>query len=233
MTFLQSRYNFQINLSPKELLEISEEISRRFAPGFSTAMPDSAPALKLSQREMLDISEAISREFAPHALTDTPELTLLPIDPHHLYAYWNLGENDAKALGDEAGQQLTLRIYSEPDSRAETVAEAPRADGKGSQDAPIPFWIDIDIRSPRAQQTVSLPAHVDETAYSAVIGKRNQKDNSLIAATYSNIIHVPRGGISACQDQHEQPVRDAPPGAEIGGCLRKSASGQGNLYSPQ
>ena len=38
MTFSHSRYNPQIKLSPEEMLEISQEINREFAPNFSTAI---------------------------------------------------------------------------------------------------------------------------------------------------------------------------------------------------
>ncbi len=230
MTFLQSRYNFQITLSPKELLEISDEVSRGFAPVFSTHIPGSESAIKLSSQEMLDISEVISREFAPRVL-NTPELMLLPIDPDHVYAYWNLGENNAGApANEEVRQPLTLRIYSQPSISA-AISPTPERDiaiqNQGSM-----AWFDIEIHSPRAQQTVSLPVHTDETRFSAVIGKRNP-DNSLVASTYSNIIHVPRGGIAMrLYDDEGAVFNTLPPpmmvGQEAKYFLRKNASGQGN-----
>ncbi|MDD5276358.1 MAG: DUF4912 domain-containing protein [Methylovulum sp.] len=228
MTFLQSRYNFQITLSPKELLEISDEVSRGFAPVFSTRIPGSESAIKLSPQEMFDISELISREFAPRVL-NTPELMLLPIDPDHVYAYWNLGENNAGApANEEVRQPLTLRIYSEPSA---AISPTPERDivvqSQGST-----AWFDIEIHSPRAQQTVSLPVHTGETRFSAVIGKRNS-DNSLVASTYSNIIRVPRGGIAMQLYDDEGAVFNTLPPPMIVGqqakyFLRKNASGQGN-----
>ncbi len=230
MTFLQSRYNFQIKLSPKELLEISGQVSRSFAPVFSTRIPGFESAIKLSPQEMRDISDVISREFAPRVL-DTPELMLLPIDPDHVYAYWNLGEHNADTTPNEdAGQPLTLRIYSEPDTSA--AISPTQAHDEAVKEPGAPAWFDIEIHSPRARQAIVLPAHTDEASFSAVIGKRNP-DNSLVASTYSNIIHVPRGGIAMPLYNDDGAAFAAmPPPVKIAwktGCfLRKNASGQGN-----
>lgn len=233
MTFLQSRYNFQIKLSPKELLEISDQVSRGFAPIFSTCIPCLEPTIKLSPQEMLDISEVISREFAPRVL-DAPELMLLPIDPDHVYAYWNLGGHNAGTVTNgDAGTQLTLRIYSEPGISA-AVSLTPGHDMAEQPRLGMSAWFDIEVRGSRAQQTIFLPMHADEATFSAVIGKRNP-DNSLAASTYSNIIHVPRGGVAMRLYNDEGAVFDAmpPPVAvdqQTGYFLHKNASGQGNIH---
>ncbi|TAN66600.1 MAG: DUF4912 domain-containing protein [Methylobacter sp.] len=193
-----------INLSAQEMLVISQEISRDFTPCFSSQMPELDEKLRLSPRELLDIGEEVGRDFAPKTSYNTPELMLLPVDPGHLYAYWNLGENrDIEIARPDKGykDQLTLRIYSQPDAQ--------KADNQAA------LWFDVAIDSPKTRQQVSLPRSNDETAYSAVIG-RSCADDSFIAFAHSNIIHAPRRRTVWRQD-HENSTY----------CLGKNASGQG------
>ncbi|MDO9048766.1 MAG: DUF4912 domain-containing protein [Methylobacter sp.] len=184
------------------MLEISQEISRNFTPCFSSWMPELVEKIRLSPKELLDIGEEIGRDFAPKASYNIPEVVLLPVDPGHLYAYWNLGENREISTSDnERKDQLTLRIYSQPDEEREAIETA--------------SWFDVAIDSPKTQQQVSLPSPVNETAYSAAIGKCCA-DDSFIAFAHSNIIHAPHGGTAWRQD-HENSTY----------CLSKNASGQG------
>ena len=186
MTFLHSEYNSKINLSAKEMLEISQEINRDFTPCFSNVMPELPKKIRLSPKELLDIGEKISRDFAPKLSLNLPELTLLPVDPSHLYAYWNLGENP---LPDTNGSdQLTLRIY-------------PQQQSADSETLP---WFDVAVDSPKAQQQIPVPCPVDETVYSAAIGKYCVDDRFVILA-HSNIIHAPRGWTAWHQD-HAPPT---------------------------
>ncbi len=199
MTFLHSGYNSKINLSAKEMLEISQEISRNFTPCFSSGMPELVEKIRLSPKELLDIVEEIGRDFAPKVSFNVPEVTLLSVDPGHLYAYWNLGENREISTPDK--DQLILRIYSQPDEERvanETVA-----------------WFDVAIDNPKTRQQVSLPSPVDEAAYSAAIGK-HCADDSFIAFAHSNIIHVPHGGAEWRQDHGNSTYYPS-----------KNASGQG------
>ena len=202
MAFLHSGYNSKINLSARDMLEISREINRNFTPRFSNPMPELAENIRLTPRELLDIGEEIGRDFAPKLVCNAPELMLLPVDPGHLYAYWNLGENRkiSSPANDDNGQ-LTLRIYSQPEEESaasETVS-----------------WFDVAIDSPMTHQQVSLPSPVDETAYSAAIGKYGA-DDGFIEFVHSNIIHTPQGGASWHQDHDD-----------TASCTSKNASGLG------
>jgi len=204
MTFSRSGYDTQIKLSPEELFEISQEISRKFAPNAASLSSDSAflsgafPSryslrksaksqvnsifhssqhshTRLSPQEMFEISQEISRKFSPDASTGTPELVLLPVDPYHLYAYWNLGENKKLTESkDEPANPLILRIYWRPDESADI--------------SNTKIWFDIAFNTFQSRQKVRLP--IDGTAYSAVIGKLHP-DNGLTVFADSNIIHVP------------------------------------------
>jgi hypothetical protein len=202
MTFLHSEYNSKVKLSAKELLEISQEISRNFTPCFSSLMPELelAEKIRFSSKELLDIGEEIGRDYAPKLSSNTPELMILPVDPGHLYAYWNLGKDSTH---DNHGRgQLILRIYSKSDEQqldTETMSS-----------------FDIAIDSPKTQQQVSLPDPVDRTAYSAAIGKCGA-DHSFIAVAHSEIIHVPRGRTQWRQGGNENSSH----------CLSKNASGLG------
>ena len=80
MTFLHSGHNSKINLSAKQMLEISQEISRDFTPCFSNPVQELDGKIRLSPRELLDIGEEIGRSFAPTPSYNTPELMLLPVD---------------------------------------------------------------------------------------------------------------------------------------------------------
>ena len=190
MTFLQSRNNSQIKLSPKEILEISQEISRGFAPSALINSPEPASKIKLSTREMFEISEEIRQDFAPRASDNAQELVLLPVDPDHLYAYWKLGDDKPNTTPtNDFGNQLTLRIYSDSD--------------KSTDITKTKSWFDVAIDSPQAQQKVLLPMRTHETAYSATIGKR-YPDNSLAPFAYSNITHVPLGKVIPNQFKESQ-----------------------------
>jgi hypothetical protein len=219
MTFSYSRYNPQIKLSPEEMLAISQEINREFAPSFSTRIQSPGYHHNLSPKEMFEISEEIRLNFAPRASNNRQELVLLPVDPDQLYAYWNLGDGkpNASQLND-SGDQLTLRIYSEPKKNmAITKSKS---------------WFDVNIKSAQAQQKIFLPSRTRGAAYSAIIGKR-YSDNSLAPLASSNITHVPFGKIIPIQFKESQAVFKAMPqlittNREIATYTNNSASGQGN-----
>jgi hypothetical protein len=172
MTFLHSGGNPQINLSAEEMLAISQEISRNFTSCFTSPALALVEKIRLSPMELLDIGEEIGRDFAPKPSCHSPELMLLPVDPGHLYVYWNLGEH-SKPDND----QLVLRIYSESDEESEAAETA--------------SWFDVAIDSPATHQQVSLPDPVEETAFSAAIGHCGA-DHSFIELAHSNIIHAHR-----------------------------------------
>jgi len=219
MTLSYSRYNSQIKLSPVEMLEISQEINRAFAPDFFTAIPNPDYQHTLSSKELFAISEEIRLDFAPRASNNTQELVLLPVDPDNLYAYWNLGDDKANAAPkNDSGNQLTLRIHSEPN--------------KNSVITGTTSWFDVAIDSHQAQQKVLLPLRAHETAYRATIGKRCP-DNSLASFAYSNITHLPPGKAIPNQVKESQIVFKPVPqpitaSREIATYMNNSASGQGN-----
>ena len=219
MTFSYSRYNPQTKLSPEEMLEISQEINREFAPGFSPGIPRPGYQHRFTPKEMFEISEEIRLNFAPRASNNTQELVLLPVDPDHLYAYWNLGNDKVNTTQkNDSGNQLTLRIYPEPNKNTDiTITKS---------------WFDVAIDSAQAQQEVFLSIRAHETAYCATIGKR-YTDNSLAPFAYSNITHVPPRKVIPNQIKENQIVFKPMPqlitaSRGISTYTNLSASGQGN-----
>ncbi len=203
MTFLHSAYNSKINLSAKQMLEISQEISRDFTPCFFNQMPPLDEKIRFTARELLDIGDEIRREFAPKVYSNIPELIVLPVDPGHLHVYWNVGNTQQQAVTPDSGpnQNLTLRVYAQHDER--------------SSSSKTEHLFDVAIESPNCRQQVSLPVEVAEISYSAEIGKYTVDDSFMVIAQ-SNIIHAPRGSLAWHQDQKEIEI-----------CLGKSTSGQG------
>ncbi len=185
MTFLHAGYNSKINLSPKDMLEISQEISRDFTPCFFSEPSVSDGTIRLTPKELLDIGQEICRDFAPTPAYNAPKLMLLPVDPGHLYAYWHLGDSRPD------NGQLTLRVYPQ-DNPQKTEDEAVS-------------WFDVALDSPNTQQQVPIPDQVYGVAYSAAIGK-SDADNSFAAIVHSNGIHVPQGLRAGRQDPKNSTV---------------------------
>lgn len=184
MIFSPSRHISQAKLPPQEILEISQEISRNYSPVASVKPSPLAARIRLSPTEMLEISEEISRKYTLKISTGTPELVLLPVDPGHLYAYWNPGDARTTPASKNDSEEIVLRIYSQPDENAKTTTTKP--------------WFDVAIDNSRTQQKVLLPMEANASAYSATIGKR-YPDDRLAAFAISKVVHVPRGGMAPYQ----------------------------------
>jgi hypothetical protein len=219
MRFSNSKYNPQIRLSPEELLEISQEINRAFTPIFSIEVAGPTCQYPLSPKEMLKISEEISLDFAPSASDNTQELVLLPVDPDHLHAYWNLGDDQpGSAQKNASDDQLTLRIYEESDDITDITQSKP--------------YFDVAIDGTQSQKNIVLPKHGHHTTYSATLGKHSQNDD-LAPLAYSNITCVPYGKETPRPVEDSQIVcKPTPPlitvNRETSVYKSKSASGQGN-----
>jgi hypothetical protein len=212
----------QYKLSPEEMLEISQEIHHAYAPKISIEQPEPASQHALSPKEMLAISEEIRQDFAPKASNNPQEVVLLPVDPDHIYVYWNLGDDQPNtAQKIEYGNPLTLRIYPESGENADITITKP--------------WFDVAIAGSQAQQRVPIPTWAHETAYRATIGKR-EPDNSFAPLAASNLTHVPPGKIIPHHVTENQSVLAPMPqlmraGGETSHYTNHSASGQ--VYNQQ
>ncbi|MEI6267941.1 MAG: DUF4912 domain-containing protein [Methylococcaceae bacterium] len=181
MKFSNSKYKPQSMLSTEEMLQISHEINLAFTPIFSVEIATPACQSPLSSKEILQISEEISLDFAPSASNNTQNLVLLPVDPDHLYAYWNIGnDTSGRTQKTDPDHQLTLRIYSEPDNLTDTLKKKP--------------YFDVAVEGAQAQKNIALPWHTHQTTYSATLVNRYQ-NNSQAPLASSNITHVPPGKV--------------------------------------
>ena len=93
--------------------------------------------MKLTQIELLEISQEISESYTPKISNNLAKLTLMPVAPQHLYAFWNLGSHKSKPLKKNSTQQLTLRVYSEFDKNSylsKGYEEFPMSRAKSPQD---------------------------------------------------------------------------------------------------
>ena len=218
MKFSNSKYKPQSMLSTEEMLQISQEINLAFTPVFSVEIAAPACQHPLSSKEMLQISDAISQDFAPSASNNTQNLVLLPVDPDHLYAYWNLGDDPSGSTQKtDPGHPLTLRIYSEPDNLADTLKKKP--------------YFDIAVNGTQAKKNIVVPWHTHQTTYSATLVNRYQNDSQAPLA-YSNITHVPPGKVMPPPEKGRPiGVKSSPQSviASLGTYFYKnnSASGQG------
>ena len=110
--------------------------------------------MKLTQLDLLEISQKIRQCFAPKISVSTPKLTLMPVTPKHLYAYWNLGNNKSIPLQESSAQPLTLRIYSASDKNNYL--------SKGYEDIPM--------NRTQSQQDVFLSNPTNGASYQASLG---------------------------------------------------------------
>jgi hypothetical protein len=207
--------NFNDRLSAKELLDISQEISKHFSPVFETKIAETkiarGPAIKLSAKELFDISEEISREFTPDSsLAHGAKLVLLAVDPGHLHAYWHGVKEQADispTRPEPEKLQLTLRLYdwSEPaDTSSKTVA-----------------WHDIGVQDEQTQHKIPLPLLTHNTAYSAAIGECHP-DGHFVSFVHSNLVDAYSNNSVPCQSRvHTATLQAKPENAD------KNASGLG------
>lgn len=130
--------------------------------------------MKLSQIDLLEISQEISKSYAPKILDSIPKLTLMPVAPQHLYAYWNLGNNKRAPLHEKTPKPLTLRIYSASDKNNYL--------SKGYEDIPMSHT--------QSQQDIFLSTPSNGSSYRASFGICFS-DNHLEVLADSNLTQLP------------------------------------------
>jgi hypothetical protein len=218
MILTHSRHNPKIKLLPDELLEISQEISQEFAPGFNSNASGPEKPQQLSADEMFTISEEIRLRFAPNASNNKKEIVLLPVDPGHLHAYWNLDDDKPNTLHNpDANEQLTLKIYFETKEQEDKTKSKP--------------WFEIAINGTQSQQKISLPSPTQATTYRATIGKQ-YPDNDQVPVVSSDITRLTFGKSQPDQFKEQQKLIESPrqfntPNVKVATCSNNRASGQG------
>lgn len=216
--FPNSRSIAEIGFSTREMLEISQEINRDYAPVTSVTSTKLKPKIIISPKELVGISEEISRKYGPRFFTNRPNLVLLHVDPENLCASWNRVGSQIASKSNEVPHEMVLRIYPIPSDI--------------NNKEPITPFFDIDIDSSQTRQTVFVPIEPAISAYKAAIGKRDL-DGHLIELATSKIVHhfnsnkYPRLSINesseSCNSSHTFSTNQVKPKN-----TRANASGKGN-----
>lgn len=154
-----------------DLAKISHEISGLFSP----VQPIKSPQLnctKISAKELLAVSQNISQYYAPKVSSTIKGLVLLPIDPDHLYVYWNFSDETNGALtSDMSSNNLSLKIY--PQSN------------ENSLDLKAEAICDIPVHHFHARKKITVPRESHNASYLGYIGTHRTKDH-FIALLKSN-----------------------------------------------
>ncbi len=164
------------HISAKEMFKVSHEISRNYSPVAPLVSSKKQINASISAKELLEVSDNISLYYAPRKTSDNTHLTLLIVDPNHLYVHWNLANNQARLLLNTIySDELVLRIYSHP-SR----------DVGQSLSKPI---FEQSIHNFQFQQEIKIPEPKQQTVYSGYIGKA-LSENNFVSLVKSNHLHV-------------------------------------------
>ena len=158
-----SENKFKNQLSSKELLAISKEISLLFSPYIPAEIPCLNTELALPAQQLLDVSESISLYYSPKIFSSTNKLVILPIDPQHIYVYWDLVDNQDTALSQSIVEnEISLRVY----------AQSGENDYSSSKEGPV---VEIPIHAVQAQERIKLPLLDGVNSYSASVGRSTKK----------------------------------------------------------
>jgi hypothetical protein len=125
--------------------------------------PKQATIKSLSRKELLEVSENISRYYAPKISSSAQNLVLLAIDPNHLYAYWNLVENQPDTISRYlSNNEWVLRIKEQHQKYPTNTKEKSVAE--------------IKINKLHSGREIKLPTVKKGMTYSASIGRVVEKD---------------------------------------------------------
>lgn len=170
----------------QNMFEISKTIKKSRPADLFKKIKQDTP-LGLTSQEMLKVSQNISLYFSPRIEPSKPNLTLLPVDPQHLYAYWVLdGQSSNKLAYSLLKDQLVLRVYSRSSAEGEIEKN---------------LSVEKTIHDFQSQKLIKLPGSGQVIDYSASIGKLNSKkafdplikSNTMPAQQNSVLSRVPNG----------------------------------------
>ena len=160
MDFRHSSENkFQKQLSSKEMLLINKEISLLFSPYISKNVSSSNNALEMAPQELLEVSQNISLYYSPKISSQSKKLVILPIDPQHVFVYWDLADTqDANLSQKLINNEIKLRVYSQSNGI--------------DKEEPV---IEIPIHAVQAQERIALPLVNNKAVFSAIVGKSTEE----------------------------------------------------------
>ncbi|MGZ8227455.1 MAG: DUF4912 domain-containing protein [Methylococcaceae bacterium] len=243
----------QIDLSPEEIFDISQEISQVFAPVvLATPIEVVAAANNSSPQTPLEISEEIIQDYAPALASQMPGADSgIKLSSREILAISEeVGLGFVPEAADAVSQIVLLpvdrdhlhaywnigqeQLEAAPQDHSEsqlTLRVYSEPDNSGDISKTV-SWFDVAIDSAQTRQTVSLPVRSDQQAYSASIGNQNI-DSSFAALASSNAVTVFGGPALSHQstDDRIAPSESVPQLIATSGKTKnssKSASGQSN-----
>ena len=172
-----SNNNIQTSPIAEEMLIISDKISRHYSPIAPIKISKNTADTDLSAQQLLEVSDNISLYYTPKTTSDITDLTVLAIDPRHLYVYWNLAEDNARSLLQIMNSdELLLRIYSQSEQ-----------DKLHSGSNPL---FEIPVHNVQFQKKIKVPIASEQTVYSAYIGKSPSKNTFISISSLSVLFHA-------------------------------------------
>lgn len=214
-------------LSQTDLRMIAGMIHRDFSPVF-VSTHKTISGVVLTRQELQDIADQIRREFAPGRDNGPSQLTLLPISPKRLHAYWRIA--DAGALNSlqtvKDNRRLILRVYRQTVSSSSENLQSVVPDEHDE-------WLDMIINGPQGQDDIVLPEPTAcEVTYRAVIGNVDGQGRfqALVRSEPTETIAAPApdSRLETLSPALAAFIMSATPSAST---FAKSGSGQGNFQS--
>lgn len=173
-----------------------------------------APELGFSSKELLQVSREIADEYFSDLQEAPSELVLMPLDPYHLHAYWNIGPDYAIQNPSGKENRLILRVYWLKDETS-PLSETP-------------IWFDVEVRQLQGQRRIR--SALDDSAYTAELGLYTGM-GKFLPLLHSNLIHVPKASMFPQWEADHKPS-DKYAGDELGrGRLPREKTGEGALSS--
>lgn len=165
-----------LNLNSEDLFYIAEEISTKYSPIIPKKKSTNRRKIALIPKQMLEISHEITRNYSLKLNPLKPKLVVLPIDPGHLFAAWNLGQaSDIAAKSDlSPHRNFVLRIYQKQGNQTGLTE---------TND-----WIDIPVDLDRTRQTIKINPLPVANTFIAAIGYAD-KDSKFSVLAFSQAVH--------------------------------------------
>jgi hypothetical protein len=146
---------------------------------------------EVKQPSGIPVGEGASRRDLPKGYGET-KLVLLPRDPYWMFAYWEISPQDWLKIKSEYGEdiheksRLILRVY-------DVTSVKEKFDGKNAD-----RYFDIYITEVADNWYINVD--LPNRSYCVDIGLLTN-DNRFIMLARSNIVHMPREGISPITDE--------------------------------
>lgn len=176
----------QKQLTSKEWLEMVENMKHSSTSVISAKNSATDESLKLSRAELREVSQNISLYYAPKQPLSGRKLVLLPVDPEHIYLYWNLVDIESgESFQDMRDQELKLSIYSHSKDNQKTVKKI----------------VETTIQNAQSSHQITLPFVQSSGFYSATLSQYLPEKES-VELVKSNLINASYGSKQISEDNN-------------------------------